>query len=59
MSDKIIIVRRPKSHHKGEKTIATWEYGEPVPPGVIIGKGSVITIESKSMFNEILNELNN
>ncbi len=47
MNDKIIIVRRPKSHHKGEKTIAMWVYGEPVPAGVIIGKGSVITVEDK------------
>ena len=47
MSDKIIVVRRPKEHHKGPKTIAVWEYGDPVPKGIIIGKGSVITIESK------------
>jgi hypothetical protein len=48
MSDKIIIVRRPEDHHKGAKKIAEWEYGKPVPAGVIIGKGSVITIENKS-----------
>lgn len=47
MSDKIIIVRRPEDHHKGPKTIAMWEYGQPVPAGVIIGKGSVITVEAK------------
>lgn len=40
-----IIVKRPKGHPKGPKTIAVWEYGKPVPPGIIIGKGSVITVE--------------
>lgn len=47
MSDKVIVVRRPTSHAKGKKTIAVIPYGQPVPPGVIIGKGSVITIEDK------------
>ena len=41
----VIKVRRPKSHPKGEKIIAVIEYGKPVPPGVIIGKGSIITVE--------------
>jgi len=48
MDNKIIIVRRPEDHHKGPKTVATWNYGEPVPPGVIIGKGSIITVETKT-----------
>jgi hypothetical protein len=48
MSDTMIIVRRPKDHPKGPKTIAVFPYGEPVPPGVIIGKGSVITVEVKT-----------
>lgn len=47
MSDKTIIVRRPKSHPKGEKIIARFPYGELVPPGVIIGKGTLIEIEDK------------
>ena len=42
-----IVVRRPEDHHKGPKTIAKWAYGDPVPPGVIIGKGSIITVEAK------------
>ncbi len=41
----IIVVRRPNDHHKGPKTVATWEYGKPVPAGIIIGKGSIITVE--------------
>lgn len=53
----MIVVRRPKDHHKGPKTIASWPYGEGVPKGILIGKGAVITIEAESMFNEILNEL--
>lgn len=44
MKDKTIIVRRPKDHPKGEKVIAEWKYGDPVPPGVIIGKGSLIEV---------------
>ena len=47
MSNKIIIVRRPDTHPKGAKTIAVWEYGKPVPAGVIIGKGTLIEIEDK------------
>ncbi len=46
MSDTLIVVRRPETHHKGPKTIAVWDYGKPVPPGVLIGKGSVITVET-------------
>ena len=53
----VIVVRRPKDHPKGPKTTATWEYGQPVPAGVIIGKGSVITVEPKSIFEEMYNEL--
>lgn len=41
-----IIVKRPKSHPKGPKKIAEWEYGKPVPAGIIIGKGSIITVKS-------------
>ena len=47
MSESMIIVRRPKDHPKGPKTIAQFPYGTPVPPGIIRGKGSVITIETK------------
>lgn len=41
-----IIVKRPKNHPKGPKKIAEWEYGKPVPAGIIIGKGSIITVKS-------------
>jgi hypothetical protein len=47
MSNKIIIIRRPKSHPKGAKVIAEIPYGELVPPGVIIGKGTLIEIKDK------------
>ena len=40
-----IIIRRPDDHHKGPKTIAVIPYGQPVPAGVLIGKGALITIE--------------
>ena len=45
---KEVVVKRPDDHHKGPKEIARFPYGSPVPPGVIIGKGSIITIEMKS-----------
>ena len=47
MEHKVIVVRRPKDHPKGPKTTAVFPYGEPIPPGIIIGKGSVITVEDK------------
>lgn len=46
MSDKVIVVRRPKSHPKGPKIIAVFPYGELVPPGIIIGKGTLIEIKT-------------
>ena len=49
---KIIVVRRPKTHHKGPKTTAVWEYGKPVPSGILIGKGSIITVEDKVNHNK-------
>lgn len=42
-----IIVSRPENHHKGPKKIAEWEYGKPVPAGIIIGKGSIILVEEE------------
>ena len=47
MSDMEIVVRRPEDHHKGAKVIVRIPYGQPIPPGIIIGKGSLITIETK------------
>ena len=44
-TNKTIVVRRPKDHHKGPKEIARIPYGQPVPAGVIIGKDSIITVE--------------
>lgn len=54
--NRVIKVRRPKSHPKGEKTIAIIEYGKPVPPGVIIGKGSIITVEIVDNYDLVLAE---
>ena len=47
MTNMIIVVRRPDDHHKGPKTIAVIPYGDPVPKGIIIGKGAIISIETK------------
>lgn len=46
MTKMEIVVRRPDDHHKGAKEIARIPYGKPVPPGILIGKGSIITIET-------------
>ena len=54
MSDTLIVVRRPGTHHKGPKTTAVWEYGKPVPSGVLIGKGAIITVEPKE-YEEVFN----
>jgi len=48
----VIVVRRTKDHHKGPKTIAVWEYGQPVPAGLIIGKGAIITVEQTDNLNK-------
>ena len=40
-----LIAERGPSHRKGPKVIARWPYNKPVPPGVIIGKGTYIRIE--------------
>lgn len=48
MSEMEIVVRRPDDHHKGPKEIVRIPYGHPVPPGILIGKGSVISIETKT-----------
>lgn len=52
--DMLIVVRRPGTHHKGPKTTAVWNYGDPVPAGVLIGKDSIITVETKE-YGEVFN----
>jgi hypothetical protein len=47
MTQMIIVVRRPDDHHKGPKEIVRIPYGKGVPKGILIGKGSIITIETK------------
>lgn len=47
--DAYIVVERPKTHHKGQKEIARWPYGDPVPPGIIIGKDTFIRVEYKGV----------
>jgi|AACY02.3.fsa_nt_gi hypothetical protein len=43
-----IVIKRPPWHHKGEKELVRIPYGAPIPPGVIVGKGSIITVESSN-----------
>lgn len=48
MSDMEIVVRRPEDHHKGPKEIVRIPYGRPVPAGILIGKGAIISIETST-----------
>lgn len=48
MTTMEIVVRRPDDHHKGPKEIVRIPYGAPVPKGILIGKGAVISIETKT-----------
>jgi hypothetical protein len=45
MSKQSIVVRRPETHKKGPAVIVVYPLGEPVPRGIIIGTGSIISIE--------------
>jgi hypothetical protein len=45
MSKQSIVVRRPETHKKGPAVIVVFPLGEPVPRGIIIGTGSIISIE--------------
>ncbi len=58
MKNKLIVIRRPNTHHKGPKITASWPYGKPVPAGVLIGKGSIITVEEESLFESMRKRLN-
>ena len=38
------IAYRPSTHPKGEKILMDIRYGNPIPPGVILGKDTLIII---------------
>lgn len=40
-----VVATRPVDHHKGPKELMRIPLGNPIPPGVILGKGTVITVE--------------
>ena len=42
---KQVIARRGVDHPKGAKELMRVPLGDPIPPGVILGKGTVITVE--------------
>ena len=46
MNKQSIVVRRPETHKKGAAVIVRYPLGEPVPRGIIIGTGSIISIEN-------------
>jgi hypothetical protein len=41
-----IIAYRPPSHPKGEKILMNIRYGDPIPPGIILGKDTLIFIKN-------------
>jgi hypothetical protein len=48
----VISIDRPASHPKGEKHLAVIPIGGTVPAGVIIGKGSVLTIKQLIIWDD-------
>ncbi len=40
-----LIAYRPPSHPKGEKILMDIRYGDPIPPGVILSKDTLILIK--------------
>ena len=40
-----VVARRGVDHPKGAKELMRVPLGDPIPPGVILGKGTVITVE--------------
>jgi hypothetical protein len=42
-----IVAERPISHPKGPKTLMRIPIGEPIPPGIILGKGTVLKLRAK------------
>ena len=45
-----IVAYRPPSHPKGEKIIMDIRYGDPIPPGIIFGKDTLIFIKKSSLM---------
>lgn len=45
------IAERPESHPKGQKVLMKVPYGQPIPAGVILGKGTVITVKDIEEVN--------
>ena len=43
--EREVVARRGVDHPKGEKELMRVPLGDPIPPGVILGKGTVITVE--------------
>ena len=40
-----IVAYRPSTHPKGEKILMDIRYGDPIPPGIILGKDTLIFIK--------------
>lgn len=42
-----LVAKRPIEHPKGPKEIMRINLGDPIPPGIILGKGTHLTLEVK------------
>jgi hypothetical protein len=47
-----LVAERPISHPKGPKTLMRVNIGDPIPPGVILGKGTVLKLRAKHQSAE-------
>ena len=41
-----LVAERPIEHPKGPKTLMRINLGDPIPPGVILGKGTVLKLRT-------------
>lgn len=42
-----LVAERPIDHPKGPKKLMHIKLGDPIPPGVILGKGTVLKLRAK------------
>ncbi len=53
-SSLMLVARRLPTHPKGEKEVARWPYGEPIPAGIIIGKDTLIILEGDTAADGVI-----
>jgi len=45
-----LVAKRPIEHAKGAKVLMRISLGDPIPPGVILGKGTRLIIQAKQQL---------